>query len=114
MVSVFVFVGAEVAVGGVPAAGVVAGEPAKTVLRQVRASPKSWARWRVSRFREAWKLSQAALSALVPTAPIDRVPELVAEVGEGLGSLLRFKLLKRQMDGRANFDLLRRRILLSP
>jgi hypothetical protein len=41
-------------------------------------------------------------------------PELVAEVGEGLGSLLRFKLLKRQMDGRANFDLLRRRVLLSP
>lgn len=27
----------------------------------------------VSRFRDAWKHSQAALSALVPTAPIERV-----------------------------------------
>nr|WP_329214815.1 transposase [Streptomyces sp. NBC_00683] len=30
------------------------------------------------------------------------------------GNVTRIKLLKRQMYGRANFDLLRRRILLSP
>ncbi|PYC66457.1 hypothetical protein C7C46_31430 [Streptomyces tateyamensis] len=29
--------------------------------------------WRISRFRDAWKLSQAALSAEVPTAPMDCV-----------------------------------------
>lgn len=73
MVSSFVFVGAGVAVGGVSAAGVVAGQPREDGglvggAVAVLAAPR-----RVSRFRDTRNRSRAGLSALLPTAPINRV-----------------------------------------
>ncbi|WP_373559620.1 transposase [Streptomyces sp. TLI_55] len=47
--------------------------------------------------------------AAVLAAPATSLTSGVVE-----GNVTRIKLLKRQMYGRANFDLLRRRILLSP
>ncbi|MFF3943015.1 transposase [Streptomyces phaeofaciens] len=62
---------------------------------------------------------QRELRTLAVGIPRDRAAVLAALTttftsGAVEGNVTRIKLLKRQMHGRANFDLLRRRILLSP
>ena len=79
----FVGGGAEMAAVGVPSFGVVAGQPSEDLAAAGGASAQQLLSWRTSRLRAALNDSASALSALVPTAPIDWVtPRLSAEFRE--------------------------------
>jgi len=59
-------------------------------------------------------ITKSGISAKQDMAMVTNVLSLPWSNGQTEGRLNRFKLIKRQMYGRANFDLLRKRVLACP